>query len=81
MASVCPSVGAMTVTKPTLCVNVSIIGHGSGLPCIHGVIVKVSCFCVVTIYGLDNVMLFMYTPCKIFSHSCFGKKIKFHSGT
>ena len=23
-----------------------------------------------TIYGLDNVKLFMYTPCKIFSHSC-----------
>ena len=61
------------MTKATLCANVSIIRHGSGLPCIHGVIfVKVSCFCVVTIYGLDSVMLFMYTPCKIFSHSCVG---------
>ena len=27
VASDCPSVGAMTVTKPTLCANVSIIGH------------------------------------------------------
>ena len=25
MASVCPSVGAMTVSKPTLCVNVRVI--------------------------------------------------------